>query len=201
MGYDTVLESKLCAIFTCGRNALEAFPAKESTRLQSLQVDVTKQTDVNVQRSKRSAHMAYIVFLIALIRPKLYPEGVSVHNPLSEYELTHNQNICKLINSICLLALIQRIMSVSDMDIIRITKVLLPSLRIYAKSRISPSAVRAYRVHDSSVSRLWQDAPAHASKHAIESIFDSLRVEPSPWEIGINIIEPFYAKTPLTASG
>ncbi|KAF9277697.1 hypothetical protein BGZ88_001021 [Linnemannia elongata] len=36
-----------------------------------------------------------------------------------------------------------------------------------------------------------------ASKHAAESILDTLRVELSPWEIDISMIEPYFAKTPI----
>ncbi|KAF8923042.1 hypothetical protein BGZ47_005093, partial [Haplosporangium gracile] len=39
--------------------------------------------------------------------------------------------------------------------------------------------------------------PYSASKHAAESILDTLRVELSPWEIDVSMIEPFFAKTPI----
>jgi short-subunit dehydrogenase len=41
--------------------------------------------------------------------------------------------------------------------------------------------------------------PYCASKHAAESFHDTLRVELSPWEIDVSLIEPYFAKTPLMA--
>ncbi|KAF9131048.1 Retinol dehydrogenase 16 [Mortierella sp. GBA39] len=63
----------------------------------------------------------------------------------------------------------ERMMDVNYMGIIRVTKALLPSLRAYA----------------------------NVSKHAAELILDTLRVELSPWEIDVSMIEPFFAKTPI----
>jgi NAD(P)-dependent dehydrogenase (short-subunit alcohol dehydrogenase family) len=40
-------------------------------------------------------------------------------------------------------------------------------------------------------------APYSASKHALEAIADSLRVELAPWEIGVTIVEPGTVKTPI----
>jgi NAD(P)-dependent dehydrogenase (short-subunit alcohol dehydrogenase family) len=40
-------------------------------------------------------------------------------------------------------------------------------------------------------------APYAASKHALEAIADSLRVELSPWGIGVTIVEPGTIKTPI----
>lgn len=39
--------------------------------------------------------------------------------------------------------------------------------------------------------------PYSASKHAIEAIADSLRVELSPWGIGVTVVEPGTIKTPI----
>jgi NAD(P)-dependent dehydrogenase (short-subunit alcohol dehydrogenase family) len=39
--------------------------------------------------------------------------------------------------------------------------------------------------------------PYAASKHAIEAIADSLRVELSPWGIGVTLVEPGTIKTPI----
>jgi NAD(P)-dependent dehydrogenase (short-subunit alcohol dehydrogenase family) len=39
--------------------------------------------------------------------------------------------------------------------------------------------------------------PYAASKHAIEAIADSLRVELSPWGIGVTVVEPGTIKTPI----
>jgi NAD(P)-dependent dehydrogenase (short-subunit alcohol dehydrogenase family) len=40
-------------------------------------------------------------------------------------------------------------------------------------------------------------APYSASKHALEAIADSLRVELAPWRIGVTIVEPGTVKTPI----
>jgi NAD(P)-dependent dehydrogenase (short-subunit alcohol dehydrogenase family) len=42
-------------------------------------------------------------------------------------------------------------------------------------------------------------APYAASKHALEAIADSLRVELSPWDIAVTIVEPGSIKTPIWA--
>jgi NAD(P)-dependent dehydrogenase (short-subunit alcohol dehydrogenase family) len=39
--------------------------------------------------------------------------------------------------------------------------------------------------------------PYAASKHALEAIADSLRVELSPWSIGVTLVEPGSIKTPI----
>jgi NAD(P)-dependent dehydrogenase (short-subunit alcohol dehydrogenase family) len=39
--------------------------------------------------------------------------------------------------------------------------------------------------------------PYAASKHALEAIADSLRVELSPWGIGVTLVEPGTIKTPI----
>lgn len=95
-------------------------------------------------------------------------------------------------------------MNVNYMGVIRITKALIPSLRTYAKSRHTltngQSLPRARLIGMSSVSGRINPiglGPYAASKHAVESILDTLRVELSPWEIDVSMIEPGYAKTPL----
>jgi len=40
-----------------------------------------------------------------------------------------------------------------------------------------------------------------ASKHAIEAVTDSLRVEVAPWGIGVTVVEPGTIKTPMWARG
>lgn len=95
-------------------------------------------------------------------------------------------------------------MNVNYMGVIRITKALIPSLRAYAKSRHTlangQSLPRARLIGMSSVSGRINPiglGPYAASKHAVESILDTLRVELSPWEIDVSMIEPGYAKTPI----
>ena len=43
--------------------------------------------------------------------------------------------------------------------------------------------------------------PYAASKHALEAIADSLRVELAPWGIGVSIVEPASVKTPIWTKG
>jgi NAD(P)-dependent dehydrogenase (short-subunit alcohol dehydrogenase family) len=99
-------------------------------------------------------------------------------------------------------------MNVNYMGIIRITKALLPSLRAFAKSRHTlpegQNLPRARLVSVTSVAgRTYSPGlgPYCASKHAAEAILDTLRVELSPWEIDVTMIEPFFAKTPIVANG
>ena len=44
-------------------------------------------------------------------------------------------------------------------------------------------------------------APYAASKHALEAIADSLRLELRPWAIGVSIVEPGTIRTPIWARG
>jgi NAD(P)-dependent dehydrogenase (short-subunit alcohol dehydrogenase family) len=44
-------------------------------------------------------------------------------------------------------------------------------------------------------------APYAASKHALEAIADSLRLELRPWGIGVSIVEPGTIRTPIWARG
>jgi NAD(P)-dependent dehydrogenase (short-subunit alcohol dehydrogenase family) len=43
--------------------------------------------------------------------------------------------------------------------------------------------------------------PYAASKHALEAVADSLRVELQPWGIGVSIVEPGTIRTPIWARG
>ncbi|HEU5213159.1 MAG TPA: SDR family oxidoreductase [Gaiellaceae bacterium] len=43
--------------------------------------------------------------------------------------------------------------------------------------------------------------PYAASKHALEAVADSLRVELAPWGIGVTIVEPGTIRTPMWARG
>ena len=44
-------------------------------------------------------------------------------------------------------------------------------------------------------------APYAASKHALEAISDSLRLELRPWGVGVSIVEPGTIRTPIWARG
>ncbi|KAF9951871.1 Retinol dehydrogenase 16 [Mortierella alpina] len=95
------------------------------------------------------------------------------------------------------------VMDVNFMGIIRISKGLLPSLRTYAKSRHSPQGKHLPRARLLNITSINGRANPpcfgayNASKHAAESILDTMRVELAPWEIDISIIEPFASKTPI----
>jgi NAD(P)-dependent dehydrogenase (short-subunit alcohol dehydrogenase family) len=98
-------------------------------------------------------------------------------------------------------------MDVNYMGVVRITRGLLPSLRAYARSRHTvPEGSKHPRARlitiTSMAARL--SLPGHggycASKHAAKSFLDTLRIELSPCEIDVSMIEPFYAKTPMMAN-
>ncbi|KAF9101666.1 hypothetical protein BGX29_005401 [Mortierella sp. GBA35] len=166
--------------------AVEKYRAKESTRIRSLQVDVTKQEDVNRLRTQVEAECPQGVYCV-FNNAGVYYGGF--------FDFSNEESF-------------QKIMDVNYMGIIRITKGLLPSLRVYAKSRHTlPKGQKLPRARLLSITSMAgrSSPPAHggynASKHAAESILDTLRVELSPWEIDVSMIEPFYAKTPLVANG
>ncbi|KAF9361573.1 (2R,3R)-2,3-butanediol dehydrogenase [Mortierella sp. AD094] len=206
-GAEIVRDLYMCGKFTIyatclTAQAVETYQAKKSTRLRSLQVDVTEQTDVNELRSKVEAECPQGIYCV-FNNAGVYAGGFFDFSTEDDF-----QNISKLTNSICPPARIQRIMDVNYMGIIRITKALLPSLRTYAKSRHlilnGKSLPRARLISITSMAGR-SSPPGHggysASKHAAESILDALRIELSPWEIDVSMIEPFYAKTPLVANG
>lgn len=98
-------------------------------------------------------------------------------------------------------------MAVNYTGLVRITKALLPSLRTFAKSRHTlPNSHNLPRARLLSITSMagQLSGPAHggycASKHAAESLLDTLRIELSPWEIDVSILEPWYAKTPILAN-
>ncbi|KAG9068058.1 hypothetical protein KI688_011650 [Linnemannia hyalina] len=98
----------------------------------------------------------------------------------------------------------ERMMDVNYMGVICATKALLPSLSAYANSRHTlpdgQKLPRACLISVTSVADRTNASglgPYSASKHAAQSILDTLRVELSPWEIDVSMIEPFFAKTPI----
>ncbi|KAF9910881.1 Dehydrogenase/reductase SDR member 9 [Linnemannia zychae] len=168
---------------TCSTHeTLKYYKDNESTRLRPVKVDVTKQEDVNQLRAQIEAEC---------------PQGV--------YCVVNNAGI----NAGCYIDMttedtFERLMNVNYMGLIRVTKALLPSLRTYARSRHTlpkgKDLPRARLIGMSSIAGRINSiglGPYSASKHAAESILDTLRVELSPWEIDVSIIEPGYAKTPI----
>ncbi|KAK3837191.1 MAG: hypothetical protein JOS17DRAFT_733427 [Linnemannia elongata] len=162
--------------------AVDKYQDKESTRLRAIQVDVTKQDDVNRLRAQIEAECPQGVYCV------FNNAGI---NAGGNFDLTTEDAF-------------ERVMDVNYMGIIRITKGLLPSLRAYAKSRHTLSngqkLPRARLISVTSVAGRTNApglGPYNASKHAAESILDILRVELSPWEIDVSMIEPFFAKTPI----
>ncbi|KAG0297101.1 (2R,3R)-2,3-butanediol dehydrogenase [Linnemannia gamsii] len=162
--------------------AVEKYQAKESTRLRAIQVDVSKQGDVNRLRARIEAECPQGVYCV------LNNAGINAGGLI---DLTTEDTF-------------ERVMSVNYMGIIRITKGLLSSLRTYAKSRhTTPKGQKLPRARLISVTSIAGRlnspglGPYCASKHAAESILDTLRVELSPWEIDVSMIEPFFAKTPI----
>lgn len=97
-------------------------------------------------------------------------------------------------------------MDVNYMGTVRISKAMVPSLRVYARSRHTPHGKNFPRARLLTITSVAgrSNPPGHggynASKHAQESVMDTLRVELAPWEIDVSMLEPFYAKTPLVAS-
>ncbi|KAF9100207.1 Retinol dehydrogenase 5 [Mortierella sp. GBA35] len=163
--------------------AVEAYKAKQSSRIRAIQLDVTNQTDVDRLRAQIENECPQGVYCV-LNNAGIYAGGF--------FDFASEDSF-------------QKIMDVNYMGIIRITKAMLPSLRVYAKSRHTPQGKRLPRARLLTITSVAgrSNPPAHggynASKHAAESIMDTLRVELSPWEIDVSMLEPFYAKTPLVA--
>ncbi|KAF9090703.1 Retinol dehydrogenase 5 [Mortierella sp. AD031] len=156
--------------------AVKNYQAKDSTRLRPIQLDVTNQEDVNRHRARIDGYAARRT-------------NIGGHFDMTTVDV------------------FERVMNVNYMGIIRITKGLLPSLRAYAKSRhILPKGQdlpRARLITMTSVAgriSLTGLGSYSASKHASESLMDTLRVELSPWEIDVSIIEPFFAQTPIVTN-
>ncbi|KAK3845162.1 MAG: hypothetical protein J3R72DRAFT_437022 [Linnemannia gamsii] len=171
---------------TCLTNeAVQVYQAKESTRLRAIQVDVTKQDDVNRLRAQIEAECPQGVYCV------VNNAGI---NAGGLFDLTTESTF-------------ERVMDVNYMGIIRITKALLPSLRAFAKSRHtlpkSQNLPRARLISVTSIAgRLSGPGLGSycASKHAAESILDTIRVELAPWEIDVSMIEPYFAKTPIVTN-
>ncbi|KAG0041104.1 Retinol dehydrogenase 5 [Gryganskiella cystojenkinii] len=164
--------------------AVETYNTRQSSRLRAVQVDVMNQDDINRLRAQIEAECPQGVYCV-LNNAGIYGGGF--------FDFATEDSF-------------QKMMDVNYMGIIRITKAMLPSLRIFAKSRHTAQGKHLPRARLLSITSVAGRAnpPAHggynASKHAAESILDTLRVELSPWEIDVCMLEPFYAKTPLVAT-
>ncbi|KAF9112446.1 Retinol dehydrogenase 5 [Mortierella sp. AM989] len=163
--------------------AVEKYKSLQSSRVRAIQLDVTNQDDVNRLRAQVEAECPQGVYCV-LNNAGIYAGGF--------FDFATEESF-------------QKIMDINYMGIIRISKAMLPSLRIYAKSRHSAKGKHFPKARLLTITSIAGRAnpPGHggynASKHAAESIMDTLRVELSPWEIDVSMLEPFYAKTPLVA--
>ncbi|CAO3573824.1 unnamed protein product [Mortierella alpina] len=164
--------------------AVEKYNARQSSRIRALQVDVTNQKDVDRLRAQVEAECPQGVFCV-FNNAGIYAGGF--------IDFTSEDNF-------------QKIMDVNFMGIIRITKGLLPSLRTFSKSRHSPQGKHLPRARLLTITSIAgrTNAPSlggySASKHAAESIMDTLRVELAPWEIDVSMVEPYFAQTPIVSS-
>ncbi|KAF9413085.1 Retinol dehydrogenase 5 [Podila epigama] len=170
---------------TCLTDAcVNAYNARGSSRIRALRVDVTKQADADKLQAQIEAECPQGVYCL-LNNAGVYAGGFFDFASVDSFEF---------------------IMNVNYTGLVRITKAILPSLRTFAKLRHTPQGKSLPRARLLSITSIAGRAnpPAHggynASKHAAESIMDTLRVELSPWEIDVSMLEPFYAKTPLVAS-
>ncbi|KAG0356135.1 Retinol dehydrogenase 5 [Podila minutissima] len=164
--------------------SVEAYNHRGSSRIRGLRVDVTKQEDADKLQAQLEAECPQGVYCL-LNNAGVYAGGFFDFASMESFEF---------------------IMAVNFTGLVRISKAVLPSLRTYAKSRHTPQGKNLPRARLLSITSIAGRAspPAHggynASKHAAESIMDTLRVELSPWEIDVCMLEPFYAKTPLVAN-
>ncbi|KAF9359204.1 Retinol dehydrogenase 5 [Mortierella sp. AD094] len=164
-------------------SGVEKYKALQSSRVRAIQLDVTNQDDINRLRAQVEAECPQGVYCV-LNNAGIYAGGF--------FDFASEDSF-------------QKIMDINYMGIVRITKAMLPSLRAYAKSRHTTQGKHLPKARLLSITSIAgrSNPPGHggynASKHAAESIMDTLRVELSPWEIDVSMLEPFYAKTPLVA--
>ncbi|KAG0340307.1 Retinol dehydrogenase 5 [Podila humilis] len=166
-------------------DAVAAYNARDSTRLRSLKVDVTKQEDVDALQRQIEAECPQGVYCL-LNNAGVFAGGFFDFASIQSFEL---------------------LMAVNYTGLIRISKAILPSLRTFAKSRHMSSnnnkLPRARLLNITSIAgRLNSPSLSGycASKHAAESLLDTLRIELAPWEIDVSMIEPWFAKTPIVAN-
>ncbi|KAF9112447.1 Retinol dehydrogenase 5 [Mortierella sp. AM989] len=162
---------------------VEKYNALQSPRVKAIQLDVTNQDDVNRLRTKVEAECPQGVYCV-VNNAGIFGGGF--------FDFASEDSF-------------QKLMDINFMGTVRIIKAMLPSLRAYARLRHEAKSNAMPRARLLSISSVAgrSNPPGHggysASKHALESIMDTLRVELSPWEIDVSTIEPFYAKTPLVA--
>ncbi|KAF9952636.1 Retinol dehydrogenase 5 [Mortierella alpina] len=161
--------------------AVKKYNARQTSRIRAVQVDITNQKDVDRLRAQVEAECPQGVFCV------FNNAGIGASGFI---DFTSEE-------------LYQRVMDINYMGAVRITKGLLPSLRAYAKSRHSPQGKHLPRARLLTITSIAgrTNAPSlgaySASKHATESIMDTLRVELAPWEIDVAMLEPYFAKTPI----
>ncbi|KAF9998486.1 Retinol dehydrogenase 5 [Modicella reniformis] len=165
------------------QEAVTKYNALQSSRIRAIQIDVTNQDDVNRLRAQVEAECPQGVYCV-LNNAGIIDGGF--------FDFTTED-------------IFQKIMDVNFMGIIRISKAMLPSLRTFAKSRHCPRGKHLPRARLLTITSVagrsnhLGHGGYNASKHAAECIMDILRVELSPWEIDVSMLEPFYAKTPMVA--
>ncbi|KAG0375895.1 (2R,3R)-2,3-butanediol dehydrogenase [Mortierella sp. AD032] len=164
------------------QEGVKVYQDRNSLRLRPVQVDVTKQEDIKRLRDQIEAECPQGIYCV------VNNAGVNAGGWL---DMTTEETF-------------EHLMDVNYMGLVRIAKALIPSLRAFAKSRHTlangSTLPRARFIAMSSVSGRINPiglGPYAASKHAAESILDTLRVELAPWEIDVSMIEPGYAKTPI----
>ncbi|KAF8953904.1 Retinol dehydrogenase 5 [Haplosporangium bisporale] len=163
--------------------SVEAYNQRGSSRIRALRVDVTKQENADRLQAQLEAECPQGVYCL-LNNAGVYAGGFFDFATVESFEF---------------------IMAVNYTGLVRISKAVVPSLRIFAKSRHTPQGKNLPPARLLSITSIAGRAnpPGHAgynaSKHAAESVMDTLRVELSPWEIDVSMLEPFYAKTPLVA--
>lgn len=86
-------------------------------------------------------------------------------------------------------------MEVNVFGVIRVTQQAIPMLRQYSSKHHNARIINISSI--AGLSPLPFVSPYSASKHALESISDALRVELSPWGIDVSLIEPGAVKTPI----
>jgi NAD(P)-dependent dehydrogenase (short-subunit alcohol dehydrogenase family) len=147
----------------------EALRAKASSRLRPLRIDVTDQATLQTA----AADVAETVGAIGL-HGLVCNAGVAVGGPLEFVDLDD----------------VRRQLEVNVVGVVATLQAFIPLLRA-ARGRVVLMGSIGGRMASPFI------APYSASKHALEAIADSLRVELLPWGIGVSILEPGSVATPI----